>query len=260
MSREIRIGATEPAPDSPAFAVSRDSAGILLAVRDKAAPQFAVSRDAGGILLSVLPSAQAPYEYTIPVIYFGYGEGHVRAWNPDTPRTQARYEAARAGTVGTQVLGNFKVGQNGATYYELFQAYLRFDTSVIPVGETVVGATLTLYGIDDFSDTDFIIEARVYDCGDRIEASDYVAGNDLAAKTLFATRDTALGGLTPYGTPVLFTEAAGAATAINTSGVTGLLLCSDQTRLDIAPTTTDHVVFADSPPLAYLTITTNGPA
>jgi len=35
----------------PAFSVSRDSAGILLAVRDNAAPQFAVSRDADGITL-----------------------------------------------------------------------------------------------------------------------------------------------------------------------------------------------------------------
>lgn len=38
-----------------AFAVSRDSAGILIGVRDKAAPQFAVSRDADGLLLSALP-------------------------------------------------------------------------------------------------------------------------------------------------------------------------------------------------------------
>lgn len=33
------------------FAVSRDSAGILIAVRDNAAPQFAVSRDSGGIMI-----------------------------------------------------------------------------------------------------------------------------------------------------------------------------------------------------------------
>ena len=42
------------APYAPAFSVSRDSAGILLAVRDNAAPQFAVSRDADGIMLGAL--------------------------------------------------------------------------------------------------------------------------------------------------------------------------------------------------------------
>jgi len=39
---------------SPAFFVSRDSAGLLLAVRDNAAPQFVVSRDSGGIMLGAL--------------------------------------------------------------------------------------------------------------------------------------------------------------------------------------------------------------
>ena len=60
MSREIRIGATEPISDATAFAVSRDSAGILIGVRDNAAPQFSVSRDAGGLLLSARPSAPPP--------------------------------------------------------------------------------------------------------------------------------------------------------------------------------------------------------
>jgi len=55
VSREIRIGATEPAPAPPAFSVSRDSGGILIGVRDNAAPQFAVSRDTDGLLLSAWP-------------------------------------------------------------------------------------------------------------------------------------------------------------------------------------------------------------
>jgi len=40
-----------PARNLEAFSVSRDSAGILIAVRDNAAPQFAVSRDADGLAL-----------------------------------------------------------------------------------------------------------------------------------------------------------------------------------------------------------------
>lgn len=57
MSKELRIGAPGAGPGSgvPAFSVSRDSAGILMGVRDPAAPQFAVSRDSRGLLLSAWP-------------------------------------------------------------------------------------------------------------------------------------------------------------------------------------------------------------
>ena len=41
----------EPALHPASFAVSRDSGGILIGVRDNAAPQFSVSRDADGIML-----------------------------------------------------------------------------------------------------------------------------------------------------------------------------------------------------------------
>jgi len=45
-------GTLTVAPSSGvAFAVSRDSGGILIGVRDNAAPQFSVSRDADGIML-----------------------------------------------------------------------------------------------------------------------------------------------------------------------------------------------------------------
>jgi hypothetical protein len=61
VSKEIRIGVPGAGPASgvPAFAVSRDSAGILIGVRDNAAPQFAVSRDSGGLLLSACPVSPA---------------------------------------------------------------------------------------------------------------------------------------------------------------------------------------------------------
>lgn len=48
-----RDGVSVAAPTSPSFAVSRDSAGILIGVRDNAAPQFAVSRDSGGLSIMV---------------------------------------------------------------------------------------------------------------------------------------------------------------------------------------------------------------
>lgn len=55
-----------------AFAVSRDSAGILIGVRDKAAPQFGVVRDSSGLLLSAWPgTAPLPTSY----VFSGYALG-----------------------------------------------------------------------------------------------------------------------------------------------------------------------------------------
>ena len=48
-----RDGVSVVAPIDPSFSVSRDSAGILLAVRDNAAPQFAVGRDTDGLSIKV---------------------------------------------------------------------------------------------------------------------------------------------------------------------------------------------------------------
>lgn len=48
-----REGFDVAAPISPSFAISRDSAGILIAVRDNAAPQFNVGRDSGGLSIMV---------------------------------------------------------------------------------------------------------------------------------------------------------------------------------------------------------------
>lgn len=55
MSKELRIGTTKPASGASAFAVSRDSDGIFIAVRDNAAPQFTVGRDEGGLSVSAYP-------------------------------------------------------------------------------------------------------------------------------------------------------------------------------------------------------------
>lgn len=265
MSKELRIGVPGAGPGSgvPAFAVSRDSAGILIGVRDNAAPQFAVSRDSGGLLLSVLPAPVVAYTYTVPAIFLRDHYTHVRSWD----YYGGTYAGARAGTQKQAWMGDpydpfYEVGQRLADYYEVFQPYLRFDTSVIPDDETVTSAVLAMPLHGDHSDTDFIIEARVYDAGETITTGDYVAGADLAAKPLFATRDTA-GGLPIYVAPdwnqVVFVEAAGAAAAINKTGITGLLLCSDRTRNDMAPAGWEYVDLSTQIGGA-LTITTSGPA
>jgi len=71
---EIRIGAPGAGlnPSAPAFSVSRDSAGILIGVRDNAAPQFAVNRDADGLLLSAAPRPLST-SYVVSGYVLGYG-------------------------------------------------------------------------------------------------------------------------------------------------------------------------------------------
>jgi len=73
VAKELRIGVPGAGQASgvPAFAVSRDSAGILIGVRDNAAPQFAVSRDSDGLLLSALPTG--PTVPPLPTSYVASG-------------------------------------------------------------------------------------------------------------------------------------------------------------------------------------------
>ena len=133
----------------------------------------------------------------------------------------------------------FTVGQRtplGGLYY-VFQTYLSFDTSAVT--GTVSSVTLSIYGQFDNSVTDFTIEARVHDFGATLETGDYVAGASLSGKTLVASRSTASGWSTSgYNA---FTSDAAFLTAINQSGSTRLLLCSDRTRSGTTPTTFEMV-------------------
>lgn len=232
---DIRIGAPGAglSPDATAFAVSRDSEGILIGVRGNAAPQFAVSRDSEGLLLSAWP-ARHP---AVTVEILGAMEGFVRSWATD-------WAAARAGPGDGAYYsgpGGFypEVGVlvSGPNYYA-YQAFWSFDTSVIPDGVTVTAVDLLTQAIEGPTGN-FLLEARAHDWGDTLTTADFVAGDDLAGKTLLAS--LMAGDLSTVQLTALTSESA-FTNAIDTAGYTRLMVSDKRQRIGPAPTSSEFVV------------------
>jgi len=156
------------------------------------------------------------------------------------------YAAARAGTGSPfgafaatpyATVGQAKIVVN-FTEYQVFESFFAFDTSSIPDGDTVSAAVLNLTSYQNFSTTDFTIEARLHDWGASLTTADWVAGASLSGKTLLAHRDTASGWT--VDTAYDLTDDAFAAN-VNKTGTTRLLLCSDHTTANTAPTGLEYV-------------------
>ena len=156
------------------------------------------------------------------------------------------YAAARAGTASPfgaddaatyAIVGQAKVTAN-FTEYQVDEAFLAFNTSSIPDTDTVSAAVLNLTSQSDGSITDFTIEARLSDWGTGLTTADYVAGASLSGLTLLAHRDTASGWT--VNTAYDLTDDAFAAN-VNKTGTTRLLLCSDHTTGNTAPTGAEYV-------------------
>jgi len=168
------------------------------------------------------------------VVYSDTTDGRIRSNN-------AVYATARSGgtlTVATSATA-FEVGQEFIGSYSLFESFLSFDTSSIGSGSAVSAAILALTSQSDVSETDFTIEARLYDWGASVGNADWVAGAGLSALTLLANRPTSSGWVaeTAYDlTNVAFPE------NVNKAGSTSLLLCSDRLTAGTAPTQSEHVL------------------
>jgi len=153
------------------------------------------------------------------------------------------YASARAGT-GSQFGANAaatyaNVGQAKVvvtfTEYQVQESFLAFDTSSIPDGDTVSAAVLNLTSFSDLSTTDFTIEARLYDWGTGLTTADWQSA---PSGTLLAHRDTASGWT--VNTAYDLTDDAFAAN-VSKTGSTRLLLCSDHTTANTAPTGGERV-------------------
>jgi hypothetical protein len=154
--------------------------------------------------------------------------------------TPGTYAAARAGTgdgglsaptaMATLTIGQYRQSNPAGFTFEVDEAFLAFNTSSIPDGDTVSAAVLNLTSQNDSSNTDFTIEARLYDWGTGLTAADWQSA---PSGTLLAHRDTASGwtATTAYD----LTDDAFAAN-VNKTGSTRLLLCSDHTTGNTAPT------------------------
>ena len=154
------------------------------------------------------------------------------------------YAAARAGTgspFGAAAAATYAtVGQAKVvvtfTEYQVFESFLAFNTSSIPDGDTVSAAVLNLTSYADNSTTDFTLEARLYDWGASLTTADWVTS--LSSQTLLAHRDTASGWT--VNTAYDLTDDAFAAN-VSKTGSTRILLCSDHTTSNTAPTGLEHV-------------------
>lgn len=121
----------------------------------------------------------------------------------------------------TQALGQYL---NAGTY-NCHQMFLEFDTSVIPSGATVTAATLSVYVSNDYSTTDFTIQARAYDWGASLGTGDFIAGANLTNYTLLASKSTA-GGLATNAYTALTSEAAFLSAVNKGAGATTRLFLS----------------------------------
>jgi hypothetical protein len=130
-------------------------------------------------------------------------------------------------------------GEGGFTWV-CYESFLDFDTS--GVTGSIVSATLSLGLNTDDSDTDFTVEARSRDWGASLTTADYVSGVLLDALTLLATLTTS--GIGSTGAYKAMTESGSALrAAINQSGTTRLMLCSDRLRSGTEPSGLEVVQF-----------------
>lgn len=161
-----------------------------------------------------------PTTYTI---YGGAADGYVS--------TGANFDQAT--TVDTT--GDIYVGmQVGAAY----EGFLTFDTSSVDDGAVITSATLSLYGMNDSSTTDFTLEARIYDWLTSLGTDDFRTRAELGTLTLVASMSTASWVATGYN--VLTSDAAFLA-GINKTGSTRLVLCSSRHRTSETPSGTEFV-------------------
>lgn len=151
--------------------------------------------------------------------------------------TAAVYATARAGgalvAYGTS---SGDVGQNGELNppdpfnYVCFESFLSFDTSTIVGTITSVVLSLRSDGDGGMSGS---VEARLHDWGPTLTTADWVAGADLASKTLLAAYP--MGTWPLHGWRALTSEAAFIAN-INRTGKTRMVICGSNHRLGNAPT------------------------
>lgn len=125
-------------------------------------------------------------------IYSEADDGHILG----SSGTYATARSTASGSVDTDVIA--QVGQLfvGGAIYRVYRAFLAFDTSTLPAGAIVTGATLYICADNDASTTDFNVQVYRYEWSTSL-ASNLEANFDGAyggSATLEGTlRDTSAG-------------------------------------------------------------------
>ena len=167
---------------------------------------------------------------------------------------------ATAATCDFSGLGSANIGQDFTTTYTCYESFLGFPTQGIPDAATVSTATLQAYVVSDSSSTDFTMQARLYDYGEDVEAStDGRDPTELSACTLLATKGTS--GI-PTGQYFDFTSESAFPGNVSKTGVTRIVLCSDEHVASSAPTASEYMSLwqpgGTYPPRLYVVFSTGG--
>ena len=164
----------------------------------------------------------------------------------------AVYSNARAGT-GTLIAidnasqGTFMGNQFVSPNYSVFQGFYDFDTSAIPVSDTIDSATVSLHGTTVPVQGDPLnAEMRIKDWGPTLTTSDFVAGANLSSNTRIALFNAGSWSTNVYND---FTSDAAFLTEIIAGGNTRMFVSSSATRLNITPTAVNRLenFFANEP-------------
>jgi hypothetical protein len=148
------------------------------------------------------------------------------------------YATARAGSnkgVSTSIMRVGQHRQSGTPYYNCYEAFIGFDTSSIPDGATITGATLSIAFTTNETAQDFTIRCFAKDWGATVDTGDFTAGASLpaaGAATLLATLGT--GGVVINNYYDMASES-GITTAISKTGNTLFCLYSDRQQLNHSP-------------------------
>jgi hypothetical protein len=173
---------------------------------------------------------------TVTTIYSVVGDGRIISEHTTT------YLTARSGASLIVSTAELRVGQlgGGGGVFDCDEAFTAFDTSVIPAGDVVLSAILSLYGTSDNSSQDFTANARLRSWLPTLAAADYVAGASLSALTLLAHWASTGFVLSAYND---FTNDALIAN-LNLSGNTEMVIDSDREESGISPSVNEFVIFA----------------
>ena len=125
--------------------------------------------------------------------------------------------------------------------------FLGFDTSSIPDGDVIDSVVLSIaHFTDNTATVTNVVEVRAYDWGTAVETTDWIPGANLGSSTLLATATSSPGNR--FGTGYKdFTSQGAFAAAINKTGFTRVVICTDRMRLGTVPTDdeTIHPFYAE---------------
>ncbi len=143
------------------------------------------------------------------------------------------------------VYNSFEATKSASTYLAR-QYFHEYDTSGIPVSETVTSVVFSLYGSAKAGSNNLTVETYAYDWGGSLTTADWTAGASIGALSLLATF--------PLGVLAVnwstsgynnFTEnGTNFQTAINKGGITRLMCCLDSLRSAVAPVVVNQIRFS----------------